>query len=391
MTLAPSPQPLPTNPFIPETPTHDAYDQCLSLEQQPGWHVFESDLGRDFSESIMRDMSPVIVARVLGHALRLAPSDEGREVLTREIIDCEAHPELLAGLGHLYVYGMIRVFYNPKGPTPSISAIQSPRRSFEEVVNARSHLLSAPLVTTRELRQLTLIRDENSCVFTGDLDVGIDRPVLVAALDLDPDRPTASTHVAHIISQTLSSDIGGMTQAARDKVLFMLLLSQFFQYAVLERFGGFSAHAILGEANLNSALNALTASGTPHSWFDCLNLWLVPAKDEHGAVISDTYDVRYPTSEDPRRFRNARLKQRISFRTGSTTDGTGTVIPPPHPRILALHAACAQVAHLSGAVAHVSEFYGNPDPDGISVMTEPSAPTELVRKLKTLQLISSTA
>ncbi|CAA7263813.1 unnamed protein product [Cyclocybe aegerita] len=389
MTLAkkPTPQPLPTNPFIPETPTHDAYDQCLSLEQQPGWYIFESDLrGKDFSESIMRDLSPVIVARVLGHALRLAPSDEGREVLTREIIGCEADPELLAGLSHLYVYGMIRVFYNPKGPTPSISAIQSPRRSFEEVVNAGSHLVAAPLVTPRNLRQLTLIRDENSCVFTGDLDEGIDRAALVAALDLDPDRPTASTHVAHIISQSLSSDIGGMTQAARDKFTWASSAA-----AVLERFGGFSAHAILGEANLNSALNAFTASSTPHTWFDCLNLWLVPAKDEHGAVISDTYDVCYPTSEDPRRFRNARLKQRVSFRTASTTDGTDTVIPPPHPRILALHAACAQVAHLSGAAGHVSEFYGNPDQDSISVMTEPSAPTKLVQKLKILQLVSSPA
>ena len=57
----------------------------------------------------MTDWSPRVAARVLGHGLILAPSEEGRSALTRDINECDSDPELLAGLAHLYVYGLIRV------------------------------------------------------------------------------------------------------------------------------------------------------------------------------------------------------------------------------------------------------------------------------------------
>lgn len=62
------------------------------MEQKQGWNQFAADLGRDFSEAIMSDLPPVTVARVLGHALRVAPSGDGRDVLAREIMDCKADP-----------------------------------------------------------------------------------------------------------------------------------------------------------------------------------------------------------------------------------------------------------------------------------------------------------
>ncbi|KAJ3490132.1 hypothetical protein NLJ89_g11461 [Agrocybe chaxingu] len=388
----PYPQPLPLNPFVPDTPTHGAYEECLLLEQKKEWNEFADDLGRDFSESIVNNLPPVVVARVLGHALRLAPSDDDRGVLAREIMDCKADPkdlhcspELLAGLAHF-----VAAESNASSSLPPQSTIPKGRRllyrlsrvlhrrSFEEAVNARSHLLTPPLATTQTLRQRTLSRDENCCVSTGDLDLDAGFASLDAGLVLEPSRALRVTNVAHIISQSLSSNIDGMTQAAREKFDWASTAA-----AVLKRFGGFSTYDILGGDNLNSAVNAFTVTETPHVLFDCLNLWLVPAQDEHGDVISNTYDVRYPESTNPQVFRMTGVRRRISFRSVTLTDGA--VVPPPHPRILALHAVCAQVAHLSGAAEHVSDVYR--DSDGISVMTEPNAPTELMRKLKTLQLI----
>lgn len=79
----------------------------------------------------MTDMSPKTVARVLGHALLVALDTASRDVLAREIMDCKIQPEdpyvtntdclvdvliqesstcsseLLAGLAHLYVFGLI--------------------------------------------------------------------------------------------------------------------------------------------------------------------------------------------------------------------------------------------------------------------------------------------
>ena len=57
----------------------------------------------------MNDMSPPVTARVLGHALLLAPSEQGRAALTRDVLGCEGDPELLAGVAHLYVYGLMCV------------------------------------------------------------------------------------------------------------------------------------------------------------------------------------------------------------------------------------------------------------------------------------------
>ncbi|KAF9472837.1 hypothetical protein BDN70DRAFT_886513 [Pholiota conissans] len=232
-------------------------------------------------------MSPATVARVLGHAFHFAPNDTGRAKLTEEIIECKldpddvhCSPELLAGLAHLYVYGMMRVFYNPKGPTPLVSPAQNARSSFGDAVRTPSHLLTPTLVTTQTLRQRTLLRDENRCVFTGCLDAHIyqslPRGEQLAALTTSegPAVPIALlTQVAHVISQSLPSNIGGMTQAAREKFVWASTAA-----AVLERFGGFSAYTILGEDNLNSAANAFTASSTPHDMFDCLDLWLLPAQ-----------------------------------------------------------------------------------------------------------------
>ncbi|KAF8119154.1 hypothetical protein EV363DRAFT_1203204, partial [Boletus edulis] len=52
----------------------------------------------------------------------------------------------------------------------------------------------------------------------------------------------------------------------------------------------------------------------------------------------------------------------------------------PDPRIIALHAACAQIAHMSGAAGWLQEFLR--DSDEISVMTAPNAASELSRALK---------
>lgn len=128
-------QPLPPKPpkeFIPGSPPYDAYEQCLILERMEGWAEFVGDLSKGFSKSIVADMFPKTVARILGYALRFAPNTDGRDVLAREIVDCRTEldayvtsvdwlvdvlthesricsPELLTGLAHLYVYGMIHV------------------------------------------------------------------------------------------------------------------------------------------------------------------------------------------------------------------------------------------------------------------------------------------
>jgi len=66
----------------------------------------------------------------------------------------------------------------------------------------------------------------------------------------------------------------------------------------------------------------------------------------------------------------------------------GGVIEPPSRQILALHATCAQIAHLSGAVEHLVETFR--DTESIPVLTAaPNSANELVHALKKVQLQQS--
>jgi hypothetical protein len=83
--------------------------------------------------------------------------------------------------------------------------------------------------------------------------------------------------------------------------------------AIIERFGGFSTHGVLGEQGLNSPKNAFLASDDPHRQFDGLDIWLTLAEvcsivlslflafinyhqDENG-IIPDSYDVKSSRGE----------------------------------------------------------------------------------------------
>lgn len=60
-------------------------------------------------------------------------------------------------------------------------------------------------------------------------------------------------------------------------------------------------------------------------------------------------------------------------------------IKPPSPELLALHAACAQVAHMSGAAEHLEETFRDTEP--IPVMTAAAhSANELSRALWKVKL-----
>jgi hypothetical protein len=86
-----------------------AYNHCLGLSTCQSWKVFDHDLEKTYSEGIMSRMVPADVAAVLGHSLCFAPCETGRDALACNINACEGKAELLAGLAHLYIFGLIHV------------------------------------------------------------------------------------------------------------------------------------------------------------------------------------------------------------------------------------------------------------------------------------------
>ena len=130
-----------------------------------------------------------------------------------------------------------------------------------------------------------MFREENCCIFTGVLDTTIANSQLPV-----PGRKRAAVQVAHIISRSLSENVEGAAPEVRAKVAICHAVSAStdticlqFEWAktagaIIERFGGISTHELLGDAVLNSPLNAFAASFAPHLEFDQLDLWLTPAQ-----------------------------------------------------------------------------------------------------------------
>ncbi|KAJ8463610.1 hypothetical protein ONZ51_g10156 [Trametes cubensis] len=189
------------------------------------------------------------------------------------------------------------------------------------------------------------------------------------------------TSVAHIISQLLTENMDGITPAHRAK----------FEWArtagsMIEHFRGFNVHEVLGQDNIHSPKNAFTACADHHGMLDQLDIWLTPALDvQSQVVIPDTYDVECAEGLDVA-LRATRVNRQVVFRSLSVN---GKIIPAPDPRLIELHAACAQIVHRSGAAELLREFYR--DTDNIAVMTHPNAAYELSRALRVLHLASATA
>ena len=81
---------------------------------------------------------------------------------------------------------------------------------------------------------------------------------------------------------------------------------------------------------------------------------MIPQND-HGNIVADTYRVNV---QDPLLYQILpTLVREVRFRDFTTSEGKN--IPAPSPQLLEIHAACAQIAHMSGAAEVLDEFYGD--------------------------------
>jgi hypothetical protein len=116
------------------------------------------------------------------------------------------------------------------------------------------------------------------------------------------------------------------------------------------------------------------ASDNPHRQFDGLDIWLTPAEvcsivlslflafinhhqDENG-IIPDSYDVKSSRGERWLALTGSSVMPRITFHSKSFGQET---IPAPDPKIIALHAACANIARMSAAAEHLEVVFRHPE------------------------------
>jgi len=108
-------------------------------------------------------------------------------------------------------------------------------------------------------------------------------------------------------------------------------------------------------------------------------------QNENGEIILDSYNVTHFRGESWLPHIGLGVKSRITFRSVPVGQ---EVIPAPDPRIIALHAACAKVAHMSAAAEYLEKVFR--DPEQLRVMTDDGAFLNLVGTLRNLQIVGTT-
>ncbi|KDQ52299.1 hypothetical protein JAAARDRAFT_198467 [Jaapia argillacea MUCL 33604] len=308
--------PLPSNPF--DGLEKAAYDTCLNLESHlPG----ESRVGKQ---------SPQLCGRLLGYMMLYAPTPEGRRNVATEIQTCvmaSDTPDRLVDLAQFYMDHFIRAFKAAKSCTPTTSTHPS-RPSLNLTAQEKHALLQEAPQNHRAAKKLCLVRDGYRCVITGKYDKATSDNQKRRDSTFAAPAPISFTELAHIIAESTNADIqwGGSKRDCPASA-----------WAVLGGFGKVDVqNDQLNEEGIHRLPNVMTMSHDAHCYFDGLELWLEE-------IDTNRYLVRVT---DPDYLVGLGINANNPQIQLTTTD---VDLPLPDPHLLRLHAACAKVAHLSGA------------------------------------------
>ncbi|KAK7449340.1 hypothetical protein VKT23_013481 [Stygiomarasmius scandens] len=307
----PTPLPAPNSPEIEQLLTRptvlSAYRLCYEEEQRLNL-AGENDNIRNI--------------RVLGWMFIFATTHSMLVELALAVTSCSGNSEKYSDLGRFFIDFWIRPFRKYKGRTPHTSGHVS-RPSFATVADAVKSNLKPYPEDHSSAKKNALIRDGFRCVVSGRYD----EPSVASTDELKQRavkgeiRLTGVTQCAHIICSSTNLDIEN-NEKKKDYAATA--------WAVLQRFG---------YTQIFKELNDY------HDLFDTLQLWLEPRAD------NDSYRVGGTRSWVLRE-----LPTDIRFENHSPLVGNEHVLKLPSKEYLALHAACAKVANLSGAADHLDRL-----------------------------------
>ncbi|KAF5359881.1 hypothetical protein D9756_003613 [Leucocoprinus leucothites] len=296
----------------------------------------------DTDSSKAKYNDPLIGIRLLGFFLkdfRAHTPDFGLTPyahLCREITSCfnisddEAIYDALVELGLRYRNYLLRLFCSNTGgePTPSQNVSQP---SFDVVKERTLEELGKVPQTTRSVKKQALLRDGYRCAISRVYDMrscrNIDEVRLAAAAQENP--VVADTEAAHIFS-------GNAQDGDKDYAATVL--------AMLEMFGlKEKAKSLYGD-QVNSLHNVITMAHDLHATFDTFDLWLEPVAGQE-----NTYDVCGKLLH----WLSIPIPSRITFsvdpEAAAAAEAVNKELMLPDRSLIAIRAACARVANLSGA------------------------------------------
>ncbi|KAI6033300.1 hypothetical protein EDC04DRAFT_2213753 [Pisolithus marmoratus] len=337
---------------------HDLYHPTDALppriRQDPFFSEIASayNLCRDLEERIQREIASgkemekeMIHCRILGFLFHHFPARDIKPFV-REILKC-GHPQDLLTLGEPFYGFLVQLLKANKGPTPAPSSHPS-RPLFDNLTDMIENMLQEGPKNHQTAKKYALARDGFRCAVTKVYDFSA--VCVNKELEMKVERDGAwvvTTQCAHIFPEpTTANTAAGSGQAKYDASI----------WAVLDCFGYSSLREELNRPNIHRLENIwFTETGRPNEY---------KLEGVHAYVTS-----RYPT-----------------YVTFSTPDPKK--LPLPSPTYLAIRAAFAKVAHLSGAVEYIEKILRRLE--GTLVLAEDGGSAELLHTaiLSSMDIVS---
>ncbi|CUA75447.1 hypothetical protein RSOLAG22IIIB_11739 [Rhizoctonia solani] len=325
--------PLPLDCQFEDAVVRSAYERVLPLEEHNLVHI-----------------------RILGYMLIHAPDENGRLNIAHDINNCATDQDVLElGKSIFKFFAQYFTFIDiMKSRSPHIDYCQ---------IEGSSSVTPTP-GTYSEAKNNALVRDNYRCMLTGIVDATTydNRPALREQLGNNPPPNVDETECWHILPQYIISDIHSDQEKRIDCPAI---------FKVLERFGGISYHEII-KHGVHHWSNLMTVQLDLLASLNRLQVWLDPVKG-----LENTYTIgrRHPGIRPD-------VSPTIIFTASAPT------LPLPDRRYLALHAACAKVAHLSGASEAISLLGNKQEHDG--VLSEDGSSAEILENRLSVHVILAT-
>ncbi|EKM77895.1 hypothetical protein AGABI1DRAFT_129688 [Agaricus bisporus var. burnettii JB137-S8] len=306
-----------------------AYQVCLKFEEQLG------------------TTENVRLVRILGYLLLYAPNRAVRDEVAKCIHSHRQKSDLME-LGSFFECNVIAAFKKYKDRTPVSSEHSS--RSSSETTDSE---ITGPPRNHKDAKYQALVRDNWRCVVTDTLQDGVPASVVKAA---DPPIVVAYTVCAHIIPDATIFNVEP-ENARYLRFLYRTgaLITSVIQLdcsasilAVLKQF-----HSDIGSFNKeksHSMANVITMGKNIHDVFERLELYFEATSVKHHYQVKSfsPYPV-HPQKRDS-----------VTFSTKNPE-----TLPVPSPELLALHATCCKVAHLSGSAEYIDKVYDDLEEKGV--------------------------
>ncbi|KAI6028832.1 hypothetical protein F5J12DRAFT_889345 [Pisolithus orientalis] len=283
------------------------YNLCRNLE----WSIQrEIDLGKDLEKDLIH-------CRILGYLFHYFPARDIKPFV-REIVTTNGRPRELLQLGEFYYDFFIRSFKSNEGKSPPSSSPLSPHPS-DNVAQLIECILQEAPQDRRTAKKHALVRDSFQCPVTKVYDW--DAVMCSEEMEMKITCEGAEggfTQCVHIFLEFTNANI------TPDSTEFWATYAASV-WGVLDRFGYSALREELNGPNIHRLENIVTMEKSLRIHFDRLWIW-------------------FTATEEPNTYKLEEIRDWLISRY-------------PNPTYLSIHAACAKIAHVSGAGRYIEKIF----------------------------------